>query len=95
MAANDPLALLDRAISQTGAIVAGVRTDQAGLPTPCSEFDVRQLLNHMVYDVLRSCLRQAGSLLRPPGGLEVGEDDGLGRGAWAELVRGGYAGGEV
>jgi len=51
MAANDPLGLLDRAIAQTGAIVAGVRADQAGLPTPCSEFDVRQLVNHLVYDV--------------------------------------------
>jgi uncharacterized protein (TIGR03086 family) len=51
MAANDPLGLLDRAILQTGAIVVGVRPDQAGVPTPCSEFDVRQLLNHLVYDV--------------------------------------------
>jgi uncharacterized protein (TIGR03086 family) len=51
MAANDPLGLLDCAISQTGSIVAGVRPEQAGLPTPCSEFDVRQLLNHLVYDV--------------------------------------------
>jgi uncharacterized protein (TIGR03086 family) len=48
---DDPLRLLERAIEQCGAIVARVRPEQVGLPTPCSEFDVRALVNHTVYDV--------------------------------------------
>ncbi len=36
------------AAQQTGRIVAGVSTDQLVLPTPCTEFDVHALLNHMV-----------------------------------------------
>jgi uncharacterized protein (TIGR03086 family) len=47
----DPLGLLARALDQTGALIAQVRPDQAGLPTPCRSFDVRALVNHTVLDV--------------------------------------------
>ena len=40
--------LLARALDQTGALVARIRSDQAGLPTPCSAFDVRALVNHFI-----------------------------------------------
>jgi uncharacterized protein (TIGR03086 family) len=48
---RDPLDLLARALDQTGALIAGVRPDQATLPTPCRAWDVRALVNHVVYDV--------------------------------------------
>jgi len=38
----------DRAIASTAAIVKSVRPDQAGAPTPCSEWNVRDLLNHVI-----------------------------------------------
>lgn len=40
--------LIDRAYEQGGEVVAGVQPDQLELPTPCDEWNVRQLLNHMV-----------------------------------------------
>ena len=44
----EPINLFLRAIDQTGRIVAGVKPDQLGLPTPCAEWDVRALLNHTI-----------------------------------------------
>ena len=51
MAAEDPLALLDRALQQTGAIIARIQPHQAHLPTPCTAWDVRVLVNHTVHDL--------------------------------------------
>ncbi|MFB4280416.1 TIGR03086 family metal-binding protein [Nonomuraea sp. MTCD27] len=39
--------MMTQAAGRTGALAAGVRDDQLGLPTPCSEFDVRALINHL------------------------------------------------
>jgi uncharacterized protein (TIGR03086 family) len=47
----DLLELLARSVDQTGSIVARVKPDQAELPTPCSEWNVRALVNHTVYDL--------------------------------------------
>jgi uncharacterized protein (TIGR03086 family) len=38
----------DRSVASTAAIVTAVRADQLGLPTPCTEWDVRNLLNHLI-----------------------------------------------
>ena len=48
---RDPVALLSRALDQTGAIIARARPDQATMPTPCRSWDVRALVNHVVQDV--------------------------------------------
>jgi uncharacterized protein (TIGR03086 family) len=45
---TDPLALLRRAIDQTGELVAGTRREQAGLPTPCRLWTVGHLIGHVV-----------------------------------------------
>jgi len=44
----DPISIFQRAVDQTGQIVSGVKPEQLGLPTPCSDWDVRGLLNHTV-----------------------------------------------
>ncbi|MEP6661419.1 MAG: TIGR03086 family metal-binding protein [Acidimicrobiales bacterium] len=44
----DIVMLHDRALGAAAAIVAKVDTAQLALPTPCSEFDVRELLNHVI-----------------------------------------------
>jgi uncharacterized protein (TIGR03086 family) len=38
----------ERATSFTAGIAKGVRSDQLGAPTPCTEWDVSALLNHIV-----------------------------------------------
>ena len=45
---SDALADLQRAIAQTGRIVAAVRLDQAALPTPCEQWRVRDLVDHLI-----------------------------------------------
>src|SRR5207253_638475 len=47
----DPVTTLIAAIDQAGRIVAGVAPDQLGQPTPCTDWDVRTLLNHTVVGV--------------------------------------------
>jgi uncharacterized protein (TIGR03086 family) len=44
----DPTSIFKRSIDQTGRIVAGVKPDQLSATTPCSDWDVRALLNHTI-----------------------------------------------
>jgi uncharacterized protein (TIGR03086 family) len=44
----DIIELHERALDQAGATVDGVRDDQMSAPTPCTEWDVRALLAHLV-----------------------------------------------
>jgi uncharacterized protein (TIGR03086 family) len=44
----DALADLDRALAATEAVVAGILASQWAAPTPCTELDVREVLNHLV-----------------------------------------------
>src|ERR1051326_1706239 len=39
---------LARALSVTGSLVAGVRDEQWSSPTPCTDWTVRDLVNHLV-----------------------------------------------
>jgi uncharacterized protein (TIGR03086 family) len=43
-----PLAPLETALDGAGALVATVSAEQWDLPTPCSDWTVRQLVNHLV-----------------------------------------------
>lgn len=40
--------LLASVLTKTGNLIAEVNDDQWGLPTPCPEYDVRALVNHMI-----------------------------------------------
>src|SRR5215472_4376067 len=71
----------DSAIASTAVIVKTVRADQAGAPTPCTEWDVRDLLNHVIGTLWLSEALFAGHAPRhpmAPGGLPgtdlAGED---------------------
>jgi uncharacterized protein (TIGR03086 family) len=44
----DLIEVHNRALDQTQILVGGVETNQMVLPTPCQEWDVRELLNHIV-----------------------------------------------
>jgi uncharacterized protein (TIGR03086 family) len=44
----DLIELHNRALDQTQALVGGVEASQMTLPSPCAEWDVRELLNHIV-----------------------------------------------
>lgn len=44
----DDLDLMESIVTKTSAVVSGVRPDQADLPTPCPDFDVRALVDHIV-----------------------------------------------
>ena len=46
--ANDPRPLYTRATEQAAALIGTVRPEQLDGPTPCTEFDVRTLLSHLV-----------------------------------------------
>ncbi|MFJ3308144.1 TIGR03086 family metal-binding protein [Streptomyces sp. NPDC086549] len=49
----DPRPLYARATEQAAALIKTVRPEQLAGPTPCTEFDVRTLLSHMVGGTLR------------------------------------------
>jgi uncharacterized protein (TIGR03086 family) len=66
--------VLGKALKQTGTAIASVRPEQAGLPTPCSSWDVRALVNHIVYDA-RMFADTARGLPRPPAGEDLIDDD--------------------
>lgn len=70
--AGDPVALLSRALDQTGAAISGVRPEQVKLPTPCRSWDVRALVNHVVHDVLMFTARAGGG-----GSWERDESDAI------------------
>ena len=45
---TDPRQIHQRAMAQTEAVVAAVQPAQLTRPTPCTEYDVRGLLSHIV-----------------------------------------------
>jgi uncharacterized protein (TIGR03086 family) len=47
-AAESPVEQLARASAPVADLVAGVRSEQWEWPTPCTEWDVRSLVNHLV-----------------------------------------------
>lgn len=53
MNAIDPRPVYARATEQAAALIGTVRPEQLAGPTPCTEFDVRGLLSHMVGGTLR------------------------------------------
>lgn len=56
----DVIARLNSALDETVRIVSGIRPDQMHNPTPCAQWDVRQIIDHLVTGNLRLAARARG-----------------------------------
>lgn len=73
----DPREYYARALAQTESIVAAVRPGQFGDPTPCTEYDVRALLSHIVGGIKRSAVvGEGGDAYASPAMVDGVADDG-------------------
>jgi uncharacterized protein (TIGR03086 family) len=70
----DIIELLGRALDQTGTIVEGVRQDQWDLPTPCTDWDVRTLVGHLVRGNENTAAVAEGRERQPHPIADVGDD---------------------
>jgi uncharacterized protein (TIGR03086 family) len=74
-----------RAVEEFDARVRAVGDDQWGLPTPCSDWNVRQLVNHLVYENRWTVPLMGGGTIAEVGdryeGDLLGDDP---KGAWDE-----------
>jgi uncharacterized protein (TIGR03086 family) len=81
----DQAALHRRAVEEFDERVRAVGDDQWELPTPCSDWNVRQLVNHLVYENRWTVPLMGGSTIAEVGdryeGDLLGDDP---KGAWAE-----------
>jgi uncharacterized protein (TIGR03086 family) len=66
---ENPLARFDRAVLAAGTVFAGVKPEQFDDATPCTEWSVRQLMNHVV-----GGNRQFRSMLTGGGPLDRAQD---------------------
>ena len=91
----DTYEALEQATTATEKIVAGVQPSQLGTATPCTEWDVRSLLNHVLGAMSLGAALLTDSTPEhpsPPGGLPdvdlVGDDPATGYQAAAEALLG-------
>ena len=94
---QDPAAELAEALELAGRLVAGVKPDQWELPTPCTEWNVRQLVDHLVSGhllfarVLRGePFEQAVAAARSPDDDRLGDDPAAAYDASARDVLGAF-----
>ncbi|HEY1291966.1 MAG TPA: TIGR03086 family metal-binding protein [Chloroflexota bacterium] len=72
---EDRLRLLERALDGTGTVLERIRPeDQASAPTPCTQWNLRQLVNHVVVDVQQFTRMAAGARYEPQQGDVIGDD---------------------
>ncbi len=74
---SDILGLQARANAVAERVLAGIRREQLGAPTPCSEWDVRALANHFV-EVPQMAVAAATGGPMPESGTDLVGDDPLG-----------------
>lgn len=48
----DPKKIFQGAVSQASGLIKHLQTSRLSLPTPCPEWDLKALLNHLTYEVL-------------------------------------------
>ncbi len=72
---NEQAATLDGVMRKTEGIIAGVKPDQLDLPTPCTDWNVRQLENHLVGWARHFAARESGQeVAGDPSGYQAGAD---------------------
>jgi uncharacterized protein (TIGR03086 family) len=85
---TDLIALHRRAVDQFGAALRAIRPEQWGLPTPCADWDVRALVNHLVDENLWTAPLLEGKTIEEVGdrfeGDLLGEDP---ESAWENAAR--------
>ncbi len=69
-----PLELYDRAVNQAQEVIATVRPDQLPLPTPCTEWDVRAVIDHMIAGSRMVLVFAGEQPSLDPGADQVGDD---------------------
>jgi len=73
------LDLHGRCLDQSERLIASVRPEQAALPTPCTDYDVRSLVGHMIF----AARRVAAAGARRPIATEATSIDELPAADWA------------
>jgi uncharacterized protein (TIGR03086 family) len=56
---SDTVAMVSRALDQAAAVIEAIPAGQAGLATPCSDWDVQALVRHLIGQDLRNFLISA------------------------------------
>jgi uncharacterized protein (TIGR03086 family) len=76
LTADDPRLALAKAVVVARPIFAGVRADQMTNATPCDDFDVRQLLGHVLFALNRIAVvgRDGDATAVPPAGDAIADD---------------------
>ena len=72
----DPIESIERATAFAEAKVRAVRAEDMTHPTPCAEFDVRALLNHMIGNLGLLAVAARGEKAERPDGDQFGTDPG-------------------
>lgn len=93
---HDDVALLGAVLAKTGRLVAGVRPEQRALPTPCPDYDVGRLVDHLAGWASSFAARAGGgSSEGDPNDYRAGSDPAAEFDASAVRILGGLrAGGE-
>ena len=78
---RQPVVVLSRALDQAGDVLAAVHADDLGKPTPCGEWTVRDLADHLVA-APRHFLQQARGE-----DVDWSASPGVEEGAWASTFR--------
>ena len=74
---GSPISQLDRALGAVGELVGNIRPEQWSAATPCADWTVRQIVNHLIGMNLVFAAILAGE--PPPSRVDDTSDDELGR----------------
>jgi len=77
---TDPRPFFARAVDIAEPVIAGVQLEQLDLPSPCVEYSVKELLDHLVFVLHRVAALGRGDEAFAPNSLSARAND---RGAWA------------